>query len=74
MRDDAVTVGEYAQRPTGHAEHGFCGCCGNPIQRTDNLWCHRCRGHVGSVGSVEERTWFAMTGEVCPHQIGEVVV
>ena len=49
----------------------YCGCCGRDISEADDcvLWCPDCLGHVGRKGLIEERTWFAITGEECPHQV-----
>lgn len=55
---------------------GYCGCCGNTLRRADDLWCFRCvqsPKHLGRVGLLHERTYFATRGEDCPFQVGRVV-
>lgn len=57
-------------------EHDYCGCCGRmQMSGGDSPWCDDCREHVGPSfdGTVYihlwERTYYAIHGEPCPHQI-----
>lgn len=52
----------------GQVMSDYCGCCGNEIDG-EALWCERCQPHVGQVGHLWNRTYFARTGEDCPFAV-----
>ncbi len=55
------------------SEKWYCGCCGGDLPEQTAIWCNKCLHHVlhrrrGCTPGfgMEDRTWFAQTGEDCP--------
>jgi hypothetical protein len=53
-----------------HDDVGYCGCCGEQVERLDAPWCDPCAGHVLPTGQWWDRTYAAQHGRPCPFQVG----